>query len=194
MNNKDQLDDIFNKFLQSPEIFINREVLRPDYIPDYLPHREFQIQCIGKILAPVLKGYRSSNLFIYGKTGTGKTAVVKYVLKRLIHKSFKLGESIKDCYINCRLVGTDYRILTKLGKTFGINIPFTGLATGEVFDRFKEALDSKVVLLLVVLDEIDALIKLHGDNLIYELTRINENLSNEYLYQEDTPLVIKPSL
>jgi cell division control protein 6 len=178
LNNKDQLDDIFNKFLQSPEIFINREVLRPDYIPDYLPHREFQIQCIGKILAPVLKGYRSSNLFIYGKTGTGKTAVVKYVLKRLIHKSFKLGESIKECYINCRLVGTNYRILTKLGKTFGINIPFTGLATSEVFDRFKEALDSKVVLLLVVLDEIDALIKLHGDNLIYELTRINENLSN----------------
>jgi len=48
---------------------------------------------------------------------------------------------------------------------------------GEIFDRFKDGLDSKKVLLLVVLDEIDAIVKNRGDILLYELTRINDNLN-----------------
>jgi len=177
-NDKDQLDEIFDNFLSSPKIFTNREALRPDFVPDHLPHREEHIQQIAKILAPVLNGYRSSNIFIYGKTGTGKTAVVKYVLNRLIHRSNKLGASVQKCYVNCRLVGTVYRVLVRLGESIDMNLPFTGLATSEVFDRIEEALDIKSVLLLVVLDEVDALIKTYGDNLLYELTRVNETLKN----------------
>jgi cell division control protein 6 len=50
------------------------------------------------------------------------------------------------------------------------------LAVGEVFERFRKGLESKAVLLLIVLDEIDALVKTRGDVLLYELTRINETL------------------
>ena len=176
-NNKDIIDDIFDKFLQGPKIFTDREVLRPDYVPDHLPHREDQIQQIAKILAPVLDEARGSNIFIYGKTGTGKTAVVKYVLNRLIRRSNEIGALVENSYVNCRLVGTVYRVLLKLGESIDLKIPFTGLATSEVFDRFEDALDLKGVLLIVVLDEIDALIKVYGDNLIYELTRVNETLN-----------------
>jgi len=176
-NSKDQLDDIFDNFLKRPKIFTDREVLRPDFIPNHLPHRDDQIHQIAKILAPVLDEERGSNIFIYGKTGTGKTAVVKYVLKRLISRGHEIGALIEDCYVNCRLVGTVYRVLLKLGESIDIKIPFTGLATSEVYDRFENALDNKGVLLLVVLDEIDALVKKYGDNIIYELTRVNETLN-----------------
>jgi cell division control protein 6 len=47
---------------------------------------------------------------------------------------------------------------------------------GEVFDRFQAGLDGSKIIFIIVLDEIDALIKAHGDNLLYELTRINETL------------------
>ena len=57
-----------------------------------------------------------------------------------------------------------------------IKVPFTGLAVGEVFDRFKDGLDQQRKIFIVVLDEIDALIKARGDTLLYELTRINETL------------------
>lgn len=176
-NNKDQIDDIFDKFLQGPKIFTDREVLRPDYVPEHLPHREDQIQQIAKILAPVLDEARGSNIFIYGKTGTGKTAVVKYVLNRLMRRSNEIGALVENSYVNCRLVGTVYRVLLKLGESIDVKIPFTGLATSEVFDRFEDALDLKGVLLIVVLDEIDALVKVYGDNIIYELTRVNETLN-----------------
>ena len=86
------LDDVFDKFVNSTNIFKDREVLRHDYLPGRLPHREEQIRQLGERVAPLLKGARSSNIFIYGKSGTVKTAVVKYVLNRLDFKAKEFHE------------------------------------------------------------------------------------------------------
>jgi cell division control protein 6 len=177
----DVLEDVFEKFLHGPCIFKDREALRPDYVPDHLPHREEQIKRIGSILVPVLRNFRGSNVLIYGKTGTGKTAVVKYVLKRLTQRAQEAGTSVKACYVNCRLAGTDYRVLARLCESIGLRIPFTGLATGEVFDRFKIELGASKFLLITILDEIDALVKGVGDTLLYELTRANESLKHGHI-------------
>ena len=150
--------------------------MRHDYIPKKLPHRDEQINCLGGIVAPVLRGSPCSNAFIYGKTGTGKTAVTKYVLNMLASKSRELGASIGISYVNCRLAGTEYRVLSSLCEALDVRVPFTGLAVGEVFDRFKQGLDAQKKIFIVVLDEIDALIKARGDTLLYELTRVNETL------------------
>lgn len=170
------LDNVFERFLKGTRVLFDREVLRHDYIPENLPHRWEQIQCLGEIVAPILRGSRCSNIFIYGKTGTGKTAVMKYVLNKLGGKAQELGVPLRTCYINCRLAGTEYRVLSSLCNSVGVDIPFTGLAVGEVFDRFGEGLDSAKLLFLPVLDEIDSLVKMRGDVLLYELTRINETL------------------
>lgn len=169
----DELDEVFNRFLEGVTIFRAREVLRHDYIPSSFPHREEQIRFIGEVVAPTLKGGRCSNVFIYGKPGTGKTAVVKHVLDRLVAKAYESGAPVRASHINCRLAGTEYRVLSHLCAALGVSVPFTGLAAGEVFDRFKEGVDSNEVVLLMVLDEIDALVKARGDVLLYELTRIN---------------------
>jgi len=172
------LDEVFNKFLNGFQIFKNREVLHHDYIPEKLPHREEEIKHLGFILAPALKGYKCSNTFIYGKTGTGKTAVVKYVINHLIKKASSLGSPVIATYVNCRIAGTEYRILAQLCDSIGVKVPFTGLAQSEVFERFMKGLETKGFSLLCILDEIDVLVKLHGDGLLYELTRINGNLKN----------------
>jgi cell division control protein 6 len=158
-------------------IFKDREVLRHDYLPDRLPHREEQIRRLGETVAPVLKGARSSNLFIYGKTGTGKTAVTRYVLSHLEFRAKEFNAPVRFCYINCRMVGSEYRVFASLCQSVGVPIPFTGLAVGEVFDRFRAGLDASRVIFIIVLDEADALVKTRGDRLLYELTRISETLS-----------------
>ena len=177
MENQDILDDVFDNFVKNAKLFKDREVLRHDYLPNKLPHRENQIRLLGGAVAPVLKDARCSNIFIYGKTGTGKTAVTKYVLSHLEAKAKEYGASVKFCYVNCRMKGTEYRIFANLSQTIGLIVPFTGLSVGEVFDRFRVGLDATKTLFIVVLDEIDALIKSRGDGLLYELTRINETLS-----------------
>jgi len=176
MGNPNILDDVFENFVNGVKLFKDREVLRHDYLPDKLPHRESQIRLLGGAVAPVLKDARCSNIFIYGKTGTGKTAVTKYVLSHLEAKAKEYGASVRFCYVNCRMTGTEYRIFASLSQSVGLAVPFTGLSVGEVFDRFRAGLDGSKTLFIVVLDEIDALIKDRGDSLLYELTRINETL------------------
>jgi len=170
------LDQVFDNFLKGSSVFRNRDVLRHDYVPQDLPHRDDHIRHLAEILAPALKGSVCSNALIYGKTGTGKTAVTKFVLKELSHKAQKLGSSLRMCFVNCRLTATEYRVLSTLCLSIGVKIPFTGLAVGEVFSRFRQALDSSAILLVVVLDEIDTIVKDRGDALLYELTRVNGNL------------------
>ncbi len=176
MNDNSILDNVFEKFVSNAKIYRDREVLRHDYLPDRLPHREEQITQLGETVAPVLKGARNSNIFIYGKTGTGKTAVTKYVLSHLEVKAKEFNAPVKFCYVNCRIAGSEYRVFASLCQSIGAPVPFTGLSVGEVFDRFRKGLDASGIILIIVLDEIDALIKPNSDTLLYELTRINENL------------------
>ncbi|MCI4436366.1 MAG: orc1/cdc6 family replication initiation protein [Ignisphaera sp.] len=175
-NEIDVLDKIFTNALKS-RIFINRDVLRPDYIPDELPHREEQISKLGSILAPALKGSKPNNVFIYGLTGTGKTAVAKYVLKRLYAKALELGIDIIPCYVNTRQDNTTYRVILKLSECIGLKLPFTGIATSEAYRRFLRILDSKNAIMIAVLDEIDFLVKRSGDEILYRLTRSGDELS-----------------
>ncbi|MGF3521939.1 MAG: ORC1-type DNA replication protein [Candidatus Bathyarchaeia archaeon] len=176
MGNPNILDDVFEKFVRQAKLFKDREVLRHDYLPERLPHREEQIRILGQTVAPVLKDARCSNIFIYGKTGTGKTAVTKFVLSHLESKAKEYGAPVKFCYVNCRLTGSEYRVFASLSQSLGLSIPFTGLSVGEVFDRFRNGLDNSRTIFIVALDEIDALIKDRGDGVLYELTRINEAL------------------
>jgi cell division control protein 6 len=181
MSNNSILDDVFEKFVNNAKIYRDREVLRHDYLPDRLPHREEQIRQVGEIVAPILKGARSSNIFIYGKTGTGKTAVTKYVLGHLEAKAKEFGAPIKFCYVNCRMIGSDYRVLANLCQSIGLSVPFTGLSVGEVFERFRTGLESSRITFIIALDEADALVRARGDGLLYELTRANEALQGSKL-------------
>ncbi|MGQ9722561.1 MAG: ORC1-type DNA replication protein [Candidatus Jordarchaeum sp.] len=171
------LDAIFEKFLSGPRIFKDREVLRPTYVPDNLPHRDKEINRVGLILATALKSGTPSNVFIYGKTGCGKTAVVRYVLKHLAEKCRELGVSTpSSVYLNCSTVNTNYRVLAHLCENLGVSVPFTGLPTDEVYTRFISTLDSEVRLMIIVLDEVDKLVDKDGDGVLYDLTRINHSV------------------
>src|SRR5215470_13810713 len=63
------LDLIFEQVLSGGQVFRDRNLLRHDYMPSSLPHREQQIHRLGSVLAPALSKERVSNLFAYGKTG-----------------------------------------------------------------------------------------------------------------------------
>src|SRR3989338_1890438 len=98
----DKLDKIFDSFSES-NLFKNKLVLQQNYSPETILHRGDQIEAIASILGPLLTGEKSSNLFLYGKTGTGKTMSAKYVGERIELKVKGAGNShLKFLYINCK--------------------------------------------------------------------------------------------
>ncbi|MCD6474253.1 MAG: ORC1-type DNA replication protein [Thermoplasmata archaeon] len=170
-------EDIFKGLLSSSQIFRNKEVLRPSYVPCFLPHREKQIKELASILVPALRGETPSNVFIYGKTGTGKTAVANFTGKKLMEKGKEMDVPIHFIYINCEIVDTQYRILQNITNHFirGWNerVPFTGWPTDEVYARLIKSIDKARGVTIIVLDEVD---KVKGDEVLYNLSRINNDL------------------
>jgi cell division control protein 6 len=206
---------------------MNREVLRPTYTPEDLPHRGPQLNHLASILVAALKNETPSNVFIYGKTGTGKTAVVRLIGKELNNKAKEITKKYQNeilnltlaqfdngkndlfenvyeklefpeifghdlykellkkvnyIYINCQHVDTQYRVLTHIANTMISNwndrLPLTGLPTDEVYNRLLHSIDEFGGVTIIILDEIDKLVEKSGDDILYNLTRINTDLKN----------------
>jgi cell division control protein 6 len=195
MNNL-AVNDLFGQLLEAEPLFLNKEVMRSSYTPDDLPHRDMEIRQLGGLLVPALRGDTPSNVFIYGKTGTGKTACVKYVGNELSSKGEEIGKRVNLIYINCEIVDTQYRVLQNIANSFvpadrwSHRIPFTGWPTDEVYDALRKYVDGNTKddrdhwvpdparmegeVTIIVLDEVD---KLKGDDVLYTLTRINGDLA-----------------
>ncbi len=174
-------------------------------MPDILPHREKEINNLANVLVPALRDETPSNVFIYGKTGTGKTAVTKFVGKELLEKGKQINKKVNFIYINCEVVDTHYRVLQNIANHF-INewserIPFTGWPTDEVYSKLKKMIEKEGGVIVIILDEVD---KLKGDEALYNLSRINTELtgakvsivglSNDLKYTEFLDPRVKSSL
>lgn len=179
-----ELDKIFAAF-DSNSIFKNKSFLQNSYQPEDIPHRSKEISQIAAILAPVLRGDRASNLFLYGKTGTGKTLSIQYVKNELLKRTKKDADfELKIEYLNCKLKkvsDTEYRILAELIKKFGGEVPATGLPTQSVYDKFIDTIDSDKKLIVLILDEIDQTARKISDDFLYNLTRLNSELVNSQI-------------
>lgn len=205
----DELDKIFDSFDKNT-IFKDKSFLQSNYKPETIPHREKEIQQIASILAPVLRGEKTSNLFLYGNTGTGKTLSifkVQEALEKRMQKGTEAGFELKIQYINCKLkqvADTEYRILAEIIRQLGGEVPATGLPTQAVYSKFIEMVDEKKQLLVLILDEVDQLVKKISNNFLYNLTRLNSELtrsqislvgiSNDLTFLENIDPRVKSSL
>jgi len=204
---KDGLVGFFETFLAKESLFINKKALQSTYIPENVLHRGEQVQQIAKVLAPALRLERPSNLFIYGKTGSGKTLSVKHTATTFNKIVSERDISVRIIYVNCKLrktADTEYRLIAHLARELRKEIPVTGLPTEEVYNIFFKAVDFQKQLIVLVLDEIDHLVKRTGDEMLYNLTRINDELmqsqiaiigiSNDMLFADNLDPRIKSSL
>ena len=184
--NDDNLDDVFNNAIESKTVIKNRKTLTIDYVPERLPFRDNESTMIAQTLSVILRGGRPSNLLIFGKPGTGKTAVVKNVIERLKNKADDLDMQITVPFMNAKTANTSYKILYEIAEMMGINkeekklqVHFTGLSLGEATDRILDYIRRKNLRVVLVIDEIDSLVDKNGDDILYNFTRANERISAE---------------
>ncbi len=177
------VNEIFDSF-DKKGIFKNKSILQSNYSPENIPHRDNEIKQVASILAPVLRNDRASNLFLYGKTGTGKTLSIQYIRNELLNRAKSNGVNLRIEYLNCKLrkiSDTEYRILAELVKKLGGEVPSTGLPTQAVYSKFIDVIDSEKQLVVLILDEIDQAVKKISNDFLYNLTRLNTELSKSQI-------------
>ena len=174
--------NVFDKLINDERIFKNREFLSTSYVPSEFPHRENEINAVANILKTAFYGSRPSNILIYGQTGTGKTAISKFICKQLKDKANNEDIKIHTAYINCKQTNTPYGVLTNIGKTYSTEwekqIPSAGWRIDKVYSSLKEKADENGGIAIVILDEIDTLVSKNGDEILYHLTGLNSDLDN----------------
>jgi len=163
LDDGDDNQGLFDDLLSGEPIFENKEVLRPSYTPHELPHRNDQINRMATILVSALRGETPSNILIYGKTGTGKTASAKFVSQELESTSQKYDVPCEVEYINCEVTDTQYRVLAQLANTF---IDQNQAVIADRLDRYRDlrsaAVDDPIALAdteFATLDDLDARIE-----------------------------------
>ncbi|MBE6503013.1 MAG: AAA family ATPase [Methanobrevibacter sp.] len=173
-------EDLENGDTSFQNIFKDKTTLDHRFLPDKLVHREDQIKQIAKYWIDVLNDVTPSNVTLYGKTGTGKTAASKFAREQLLDVASRKKVFVKVEYIRCTDYTTEYQVLAQLCNKLGRDVPNRGWTKGEVVNTFRDIFKTnafgKNLHLIVILDEIDILLDKDGDGILYTLTR-TDNVS-----------------
>ncbi|MDE1819412.1 MAG: AAA family ATPase [Euryarchaeota archaeon] len=179
--------DVFDEILKRGSQLYKGSLrpLQEDYVPSRLLHRDTEIRDVLRVLAPAVRGNLPSHLFIYGKVGTGKSAVVTQVQKEFA-KRLPADAKVTFLNLNCANVNGEYAVLQNLANQIvqkGLSdedmIP-TGWSQDRVYQALCRLSDKRGGVLLLVLDEIDCLGKSGGTDagtsILYTLAQINRDL------------------
>ncbi len=169
--------NIFEKQALKESIFLNKDIISSHYVPENLPFRENQINTLTQGLASLAQNSKPNNFFIYGKTGTGKTATVRHVLEQLADFVEKRKLKAKSTYINCRNHPSKYKVLLKAVKAFYPENDFLGYSASFVYEKLLDYAVQNSAHLILVLDEIDKVKDV--DDLVYSLSRGNDELGGK---------------
>jgi cell division control protein 6 len=167
---------------ESP-VFRDKSVLSPHYVPETLLDREREIKTLMQAVAPALGGKKPGNVFLYGKTGSGKTASTRFVLQKLGEEN---APGVYSVYMNCRVYDSRYKVLQKTITSFCPDFAKTGYSFAVLYEKLLDWIEgaegagvgelkpSQGRQVVLALDEIDMVRDL--DNLVYTLTRVNDDL------------------
>jgi len=185
-------------FERSEEIFQDENVLHDDFQPQSLEERDDELERYTGYLQPVINGSQPRNIFLYGKTGVGKTAATKYLLKHLEEDAAQYEDiSITTVYLNCEDLTSSYRVAVSIVNQLrepGNQISRTGYPLNAVYEMLWEKLDEIGGTIIIVLDEIDYIGD--DDSVLYQLPRARSNgkiehsrvgiigISNDFKFRE----------
>ena len=160
-------------------IFKDRKKLSPRYLPKEISHREKQIDLLVRTFLDIKDDpdkFPLTVIQIIGPAGIGKTSTVIKFSDILDNELRKSKINVKIVYINLKLQGGNkYAIYKYLLSCIAPELPAQGLSAEEMLRQMLDYLILNNVYSIIILDEIDYLIKISKEiGIIYDLTRLNE--------------------
>ncbi len=163
-------------FKPTGTIFKEREALLEEWTPDKLVGRDEELRQYHAALQPVIEGETPSNIFLYGKSGVGKTAATRFLLQLLERDATDVdGLNLHTVEINCDGLNSSYQTAVALVNEFrdpADQISNTGYPQASVYQFLFDEIDALGGTILIVLDEVD---HIRDDSLLYKLPRARSN-------------------
>lgn len=163
-------------FKPTRSIFKEREALLEEWTPDELVGRDEELTQYHAALQSVIEGETPSNIFIYGKSGVGKTVATRFLLKRLERDATNIDRlNLHTIEINYDGLNTSYQTavaITNKLRDPANQISNTGYPQASVYQFLFDELDQLGSTVLIVLDEID---HIKDDSLLYKLPHVRSN-------------------
>ena len=150
------------------------EPLSFDYIPSKLVGRDDKLVDLASIFSTIISPEASCNALITGPVGSGKTALAK-VFAKDVKDTFSKKRKISYLHVNCRNYSTTPQVLHRIITTLEPRYPVRGLSASEVLSSIRKILTSMNQHLLIILDEVNHILIKEGNDLLYNLLRIDED-------------------
>ena len=160
--------------VRGSSVYKDRGKLSFDYVPDRLLHRDAQTQRLQSLFRPLLDAGTSSTAFLHGPVGTGKTHLSRRFASDFGKAALETGKAVEHVVVNCRQRMGDDAILLWVLRKFDERFPDRGFSIAEKLNTLRGQLEKRKVHLILILDEIDALLKKSGPELVYTFTRWSE--------------------
>jgi orc1/cdc6 family replication initiation protein len=154
-------------------------VLRPEFIPREVAHRDSEVNQLSNALEPVTRGESAPPVMLFGPSGAGKTCIAQFTLDRLRESVLAVETQYVNCWQNYRTFRCLYRLVDGIGQTVDVHRKST--PTDELLERLERYDGPHYV---VVLDEVD---QLESKDVLYDLYRIH-NVSMVLIANRETEL------
>lgn len=145
-----------------------------NYVPEMLVHREGQMSRLEMYFRPLAESGTASYAFLTGNVGTGKTATAKRFCENTARHLSRSGRPIDVIFVNCRNRNTEAGVILELLRHFDKGFPERGFSSDEMMRAFTAHIESGSVPVIIVLDEVDVLLKKNNVDLVYQLTRFSD--------------------
>lgn len=152
----------------------NPERFSYDYIPPALVGRDEEQGTLASMMSAVITPGGSGRAIITGKVGSGKSVMAKRFCED-VSRRFTDRRDIRYVHINCRNSSSAAQVLHRIVQALDEGHPDRGLSSGEILTSMRRLLNSSNSHLIVVLDEVNHLMRKAGDDIIYQLLRIDED-------------------
>lgn len=194
------------RFQPDDTLYKRRNTLKVEYVPDDIVGRDNEIEEYEAALQPIINGEYPDNIFIYGKTGVGKTAVTNFLLNELRDSAAHFEVDLSVITLNCDGLSTSYQAAISLVnqlREHENHIAETGHPQSKVYRLLWDELNKLSGTVIVVLDEID---HITDDTFLYQITRADNNgyidniqlgiigISNDSTFREQLDAKVQSSL